>query len=54
MKIVTEAIYPSIPTNAFDFCTYIDGEEDSICEFGITEKEAIENLKELMETLNEY
>lgn len=47
-KILTSYIFPPIPSRHWDWCAYVDGEEN-ICEFGYTEKEAIENLKEMLD-----
>jgi len=46
-KIVTEYVFPSIPTRHNDWVAYYDGEdEDGARGWGKTEKEAIQDLKD--------
>lgn len=48
MKINTEFVYPPIPVRMFDWCATFedyDGESDSPIGWGITEQQAIEDLK---------
>jgi hypothetical protein len=43
LKIVTENIFPPIPSRAFDWCAYYDGIEDA-AGYGPTEQAAIDDL----------
>ena len=43
--IVTQYIYPPIPTRKFDWMAYVDGREENEHGFGATESAAIEDLK---------
>lgn len=45
IKIIIQAIHPPIPSKAFDFCAYEDGDEESCC-FG---KRPYEALKAYLE-----
>jgi hypothetical protein len=48
-KVKTAYVYPPIPCRAFDWCAYLDGEEEKgNVAWGETEKEAIENLNEIL------
>lgn len=52
--IVTLYIYPPIPVRSFDWCAYLEGdEEDGPRGFGKTKEEAIENLKEELDIAEE-
>jgi hypothetical protein len=42
-KIMTENIFPPIPSRAFDWCAYYDGIEDA-AGYGPTEQAAIDDL----------
>jgi hypothetical protein len=47
MKILTERVYPAIPIRSFDWCAWIDGNEESgPYGYGRTEQDAIANLNE--------
>lgn len=45
MKIITQNIFPPIPSREFDWMAYFDGRNDGPTGFGTTEAEAIADLK---------
>jgi hypothetical protein len=47
MKIITQFLYPPIPTRIFDWCAYIDGHEECNIGYGETKEAAIEALMDL-------
>jgi hypothetical protein len=52
--IVTDYIFPPIPLRDFDWCAYDeDDAEAGNCGWGKTREEAIKNLKELKELVEE-
>jgi hypothetical protein len=49
-KIVTSNVYPPIPIREFDWCAYLDGEEEAgPYGWGRSEAEAIADLKEQLD-----
>lgn len=49
-KIVTSYVYPPIPWRQFDWCAFIDGEEEAgPYGWGPTEEDAIADLKAELE-----
>lgn len=50
-KIITTHIYPPIPTRQFDWCAYLDGEEENTHRqgWGATESEAIDDLNRVLD-----
>lgn len=48
-KIATSHVYPPIPLRQFDWCAYIDGEEEAgNYGWGRTEADAIADLKQIL------
>lgn len=48
--IITECIFPPVPSRKYDWAAYLEGTEESgKCGFGETEMEAIRGLAELLE-----
>jgi hypothetical protein len=47
MRIVTENLRPPVPSRAFDWIAYREGQEEGRRGFGSTEAEAIAELIEL-------
>ena len=46
-KIIVQPVFPPIPTNAFDWCAYYDGEEESgNYGWGATEADAVCSLQD--------
>jgi len=46
-KIITDNVRPPIPTRYHDWCAYFEGEEETgVAGWGQTEEEAIKDLKE--------
>lgn len=49
-KIITENVFPPIPTREFDWCAYFDGEEErGHYGYGDTKQAAINDLLNLTE-----
>lgn len=49
-NIVTDFVYPPIPSRNFDWVAYIDGqEEEGFYGYGETEREAVNELLEMLE-----
>jgi hypothetical protein len=52
-RVIVNPIFPPIPTNRFDFCCYIDGEEEFACQaFGNTPNEAVAEFLDWFELGN--
>lgn len=51
LRIKTEHVYPPIPIRSFDWCAWVDGEDEEtrIQGWGSTESEAIADLEEQIE-----
>jgi hypothetical protein len=49
MKIITDNVYPPIPIRCFDWCAYLDGQEEGLVGCGETEQAAIDDLKQQIE-----
>jgi len=48
-NIVTDFLHPPIPSRSFDWVAFIDGQEDDAVGYGKTEREAVNELLELLE-----
>lgn len=44
-KIITTYVRPPVPTRAFDYCAYFDGEEEGPVGWGRTIPDALEDLQ---------
>lgn len=53
-RVVLDCVYPPIPTNAFDWCAYLDGqEENGAYGYGATKAAAIADLLSVLAELND-
>jgi hypothetical protein len=49
-QIVTDYVCPPIPTRAFDWCAYFEGdEEDGPRGWGASKEEAVQNLLDIVD-----
>ena len=46
MNITTALVLPPIPTDRFDWCAFVTGEEEALCGRGPTERAALIDLCE--------
>ena len=54
-KLITRHVFPPIPDRRWDWCAFLDGEEDTPFNgWGHTEAEAIEDLRRLQQEAQEY
>jgi hypothetical protein len=55
MSVITECVYPPIPTRDYDWCAYLEGdEENGPYGRGPTERDALINLAEMLSLELDY